>query len=221
MVRLPRLRLPQWFRTEPTPGAPGSRLVALDADGVLIDYHEGYAQAWERAFGVRPSIKDPLAYHPADFWDVPRLEGARLRQLVERGFTEETWRSMPALPGAAEACRLLRAAGYSLVCVTALRPQLAKARAENLQALGIPVDEVIATGTDGAPGNPKAAALRKLQPCLFVDDCLPFMQGLPQGIWRALVDVRPNRSPNRDPALEPPHSRHISVLDAARCWLAR
>ena len=28
-----------------------SRLMALDADGVLLDYNRAYAHAWQRAFG--------------------------------------------------------------------------------------------------------------------------------------------------------------------------
>jgi hypothetical protein len=29
-------------------------LIALDADGVLLDFHLGYADAWRRAFGEAP-----------------------------------------------------------------------------------------------------------------------------------------------------------------------
>ena len=33
-------------------------LLALDADGVLLDFHRGYASAWERAFGSAPRERD-------------------------------------------------------------------------------------------------------------------------------------------------------------------
>jgi hypothetical protein len=42
----------------------------VDADGVLLDFHLGYAGAWERAFGKRPLERDPLAYWPMDRWHV-------------------------------------------------------------------------------------------------------------------------------------------------------
>ena len=37
-------------------------LIALDADGVLLDFHLGYAGAWARAFGTLPAERDPFAY---------------------------------------------------------------------------------------------------------------------------------------------------------------
>ena len=49
-------------------------VIALDADGVLLDLSLGYASVWERAFGVRPAERDPKAYWPFDRWEVERLE---------------------------------------------------------------------------------------------------------------------------------------------------
>ena len=48
-------------------------ILALDADGVLVDLHIGYARAWQRAFGVAPAERDPLAYWPMDRWDVGQV----------------------------------------------------------------------------------------------------------------------------------------------------
>ncbi len=48
-------------------------MIALDADGVLLDYNLAYAGAWERAFGVYPVERDPLAYWAMDRWQVERL----------------------------------------------------------------------------------------------------------------------------------------------------
>ena len=43
-----------------------AKLIALDADGVLLDYNLAYASAWECAFGVRPQLRDPQAYWAID-----------------------------------------------------------------------------------------------------------------------------------------------------------
>ena len=40
--------------------------IALDADGVLLDNHSAYRNAWQRAFGVLPDVRDPNAYWPID-----------------------------------------------------------------------------------------------------------------------------------------------------------
>jgi beta-phosphoglucomutase-like phosphatase (HAD superfamily) len=48
-------------------------IIALDADGVLLDYGLAYAGAWQKAFGQFPPERDPLAYWPTDRWDVECL----------------------------------------------------------------------------------------------------------------------------------------------------
>lgn len=74
-------------------------IIALDADGVLLDYGLAYAGAWQKAFGQSPRERDPLAYWPIDRWDVARLTGDRLDRL--RGcFEEDFWCSIPSMPGA-------------------------------------------------------------------------------------------------------------------------
>lgn len=193
--------------------------IALDADGVLLDYNLAYAGAWERAFGVRPRERDPLAYWAMDRWAVERLEGERLRRLAGC-FDESFWSSVPAIETALPACQALHDAGYELVCVSAVEPQFAKARLSNLRALGFPIERVVATG-DAADGrSPKAAALTELQPAAFVDDYLPYLAGVPASIHAALVQRSPNGTPNVGAALAAVHSQHVDLADFATWWLA-
>src|SRR5450631_1049889 len=65
-------------------------LIALDADGVLLDFHLGYASAWQRAFGRAPVERDPLAYWPMDRWHVERLDAKR-RDLFRAAFDAHFW----------------------------------------------------------------------------------------------------------------------------------
>jgi hypothetical protein len=195
-------------------------LIALDADGVLVDYHEGYAMGWEKAFGERPKVRNANAYHPADYWDVPLLDAQGRRHFQESGLTAEVWASMPAIPGALSACQMLQSAGYRLVCVTALRPAMQSAREANLRSLGFSMEAVYAVGPS-LGGNPKKTVLQQLRPAAFVDDYLRYLQGLPSGTWRALIEGRPHANPNRDPSLEDPHSRHLSLCQFAVWWTSR
>src|ERR1700712_1404706 len=117
-------------------------LIALDADGVLLDFHLGYAGAWRRAFGHHPEERDPLAYWPMDRWLVDRLDEPR-RVLFRQAFDAEFWATVPAIDGAIDACHRLQDAGFDLVCVSALDLEFEAARLRNLRALGFPIERVI------------------------------------------------------------------------------
>lgn len=194
-------------------------LIALDADGVLLDYHVAYRQAWSRAFGGNPSLRDPLAYWPIDRWNVSRLSGRDLAKFRQR-FDEEFWSSIPPCDGAVDACLRLQQEGFELVCVTAIEDQFLNARRTNLQRCGFPIELVF--GTDGAAGavSPKAAVLASLKPWAFVDDFLPYFRGLPINIHRALIVREPNGSPNIGPDLSSIHSQHPNLAHFSE-WVLR
>lgn len=194
--------------------------IALDCDGVLLDYSTAYAGAWQRAFGVRPILQNAKAYWPMDRWGVPRLGGEPLERF-RSVFDEEFWTTIPAVSGAVEACQILVSQGFQLVCVTALDHQFAAARLKNLNDLGFPIVKVFTTGNDASVRSPKAAALEALRPVAFVDDFAPYMVGVDDGIHKALIVRDPIGSPNVGTALEHSHSQHADLLEFARWWTAR
>jgi phosphoglycolate phosphatase-like HAD superfamily hydrolase len=195
-------------------------LIALDADGVLLDFHLGYASAWRRAFGVVPAERDPLAYWPMDRWDVERLDVARREQL--RGaFDEHFWTTVPPIVGALEACHRLRDAGFDLVCVSALELEYEAARLRNLRDLGFPIERVIATGNAAGERSPKADTIAALRPIAFVDDYLPYLRGVPGDVHTALVLRAPNGSPNTGPDMVLARSVHDDLAAFTDHWLAR
>lgn len=195
-------------------------ILALDADGVLVDLHIGYATAWQRAFGVFPAERDPLAYWPIDRWQVERLDGERRLQLRAQ-FDEKFWTSLPAIDGAVQACHRLHDAGYDLVCVTALDGEFEPARLRNLRALGFPIERVIATGHSEGARSPKADAIEALRPLAFVDDYIVYMRGVPEHVHTALVLRAPNGSPNTGEELALAKSVHQDLAAFADHWLAR
>lgn len=195
-------------------------IIALDADGVLLNYHLAYAQAWSKAFGSAPTVRDPLAYWPIDRWDVRRLVGDELAQF--RGcFDHHYWSTIPAIPGAVDACHALVAAGYELACVSAIEAQFQAARLQNLRDCGFPIARVLATDNTGVDASPKAEALRELKPVAFVDDFLPYLRGIQANIHAALVLREPNGSPNVGDDLVWAHSRHADLTEFTRWWLTR
>lgn len=195
-------------------------VIALDADGVLLDYNRAYAQVWERTFGVAPQERDPNAYWALDRWAVERLSGEAFERFRAR-FDETFWSTLPAMSGAVEAAHPLHDAGYTLVCVTAMPACFAEARQRNLRDLGFPIERVIATGNRAVSGSPKAGVLADLKPVAFVDDYLPYFEGVAADIHTALVMREPNGSPNVGPGLGAVRSTHASLSDFSDWWLSR
>lgn len=195
-------------------------VIALDADGVLLDMHLGYAAAWQRAFGVYPAERDPQAYWPMDRWHVERLDDKR-RALLRAQFDEVLWSSMPPIAGAVEACHRLHDAGFDLVCVSALDLEFEAARLRNLRRHGFPIERVIATGHFEGDRSPKADAIAALRPQAFVDDYIVYMRGIPTAVHTALVLRAPNGSPNQGPELSLAKSVHDDLADFAEHWLGQ
>ena len=195
-------------------------VLALDCDGVLLDFHLGYASAWERAFGYAPAERDPLAYWPIDRWEVEHLTPER-RPLLRAAFDEHFWATLPAIPGAREACVRLHDAGFELVCVSALELEFQDARLRNLRKLGFPIERVIATGNAEGERSPKADAIEVLDPVAFVDDYVLYLRGLPRHVHTALVLRAPNGSPNVGADLALANSVHDDLAGFVDHWLAR
>jgi phosphoglycolate phosphatase-like HAD superfamily hydrolase len=195
-------------------------LIALDADGVLLDFHLGYASAWQRAFGTAPLERDPQAYWPMDRWHVERLDAER-RAVFRAAFDEHFWSTVPAIPGAVDACHRLRDAGYDLVCVSALDLDFEAARLHNLRAAGFPIDRVIATGNAPGERSPKADPIAALAPVAFVDDYAPYLRGVPAAVYTALVLRAPNGSPNTGDDLRLARSVHDDLAGFVEHWLTR
>lgn len=194
-------------------------IIALDADGVLLDFHLGYASVWQRAFGSAPRERDPKAYWPIDRWQVERLDDAR-RLHFRNHFDESFWPAVPALEGAVEACQRLHDAGFDLVCVSALEPEYEAARLRNLREHGFPIERVVATGNAPGARSPKADAIELISPLAFVDDYLPYFRGVSNDVHRALILRAPNGSPNVGAELALAHSRHVDLEAFAVAWLA-
>ena len=194
-------------------------LLAIDADGVLVDLHAGYARAWRQGFGVTLAERDPQAYWPMDRWHIDTLDAEQRLQLRQQFQKAELWQTLPAIAGAVEACHRLHDAGYELVCVTALDAQFQQARQHNLAALGFPIRRVIATGHQEGERSPKADAIQQLQPVAFVDDYIAYLRGIPSSVHAALILRAPNGSPNVGDDLKHARSIHQDLSDFADHWL--
>lgn len=192
-------------------------LIALDADGVLLNYNMAFPRVHEKAFG-KPLPKVRSAYHARNVYDLYLPKGTPGHDQFFAHFQDEDWEAMPALEGAVEACHELHDAGYRLVCVSSMPPEFADARRRNFRALGFPIEQLIAVGRHGE-GNPKLEVIHELAPVAFVDDLASNFQGVHCGVHKALIEYGHFDSPNQelDPALA--DSQHGSLWHFAQWWL--
>lgn len=196
------------------------KIIALDADGVLLDYHAAYRAAWFNAFGVLPAIKDANAYWPIDRWDVRQLEVSELAHFRSQ-FNQKFWTKIPPIDGAVEACCRLVDQGYELVCVSAIKSQFAAARLDNLKMHGFPIRRVVATSSEVQLESPKVKVLRELMVVAFVDDYAPYLTGVAPQIHKALVLRENNGSPNVGENLKLANSTHHDLLAFCTWWIDR
>lgn len=181
-------------------------ILAVDCDGVLLNYNLAYGQAYEEHFGTKLSVKDPLAFHATNYWGI---EEPPVNSSFWQAFNEELdmWTRMPAIPGAVEACHEFVAMGFELVCVTSMPEKMAEKRQWNLQDLNFPIERVIACGrkhqeNDFVPQeqsskNPKKEAIEKLCPAWFVDDEWRKLKGF-EGINLVMIDPGYSENLNQD-----------------------
>jgi len=196
-------------------------IIALDCDGVLLDYNLAYAKVWEKFTGVYPDELDPMAYWHTDRWNVKRLTGENLQHLRAFFREKEFWATIPPISGAPDACQRLHAQGFELVCVTALHDQFSEARLNNLRDHGFPIARVFATGNLPGEQSPKAQIIDEIKPVAFVDDYLPYMSGIRSETHTALILREPNGSPNTGAGLDSVGSTHVDLAAFTEWWLAR
>lgn len=193
-------------------------IIALDADGVLLNYNIAYGAIYMEHFGATLEVVDTTAYHATNYWGVRNPERGHPFWDI---FAAKGWRNMQAMAGAREACELLHEAGYKLVCVTSMPSDKQADRLANLQELGFPIEEVVATGSRfGFAGNPKKEAIEALKPLYFVDDELRKLKDLPASVRCVLVDPQHPDSPNTGQEDGHLHMRVASLLEFAHQLLA-
>lgn len=159
--------------------------VALDADGVMVDFLKGFEQALLLLRG------EPTHRQTTD-WDLATAYGLSPTE------HDEAWRifdanrfiaELPPMPGAVEAIHALHEAGHPIHVVTAVQPRYLADRKHNFKQLGLPITYTHATGRNDTltpHSASKQAVLRQLKPVVFVDDQLlhlnqaPFV---PHRVW--------------------------------------
>lgn len=175
-----------------------SKKIALDCDGVLLNYNVAWKDAFLRAFNVDlPHVQD--SYHAHNQYGVAvgdvhyyKDNAAYQREMLFKAFTDDGFETMPALEGALEANLALVDAGYECIVVTAVPEYTRLKRIKNLADLGFKISDVICTYPR------KAETLTAMMPVAFVDDQRMNFHGVPPEIQRILIHKDVHDSPNHN-----------------------
>lgn len=194
------------------------KILAFDADGVLLNYNAAFPRVHQKAFGTPCELVRPDAYHATNAYGLSFVEGSAEQAQFYAHFGQEEWSTMPLFPGVKEACQVLHEAGYEIVCVTSMPTRFADARRENFRLHGLPIERVIATGRY-LGDNPKRSHIEELAPVAFVDDLAHNFIGLGPQVHKALIDYRNYDSPNLGRDLSMVDTTHGSLLEFAHWWL--
>jgi len=195
------------------------KIIALDCDGVLIDYNAHYPTVWEAAFGEKLSVKNPGYHHAHNEYDCT-FEDQEQKSRFYSAFDGKQWENMPVISDAFDACNELVSMGYELVCVTSMPEEFLEFRERNLKLHNFPISKTYAVGRDRSRSvyNPKLEALLEINPVAFVDDyAANFINMEETKIHRALIYRNQPDSPSKN-WLHLANSTHTNLQDFVDFW---
>ena len=196
-------------------------LIALDADGVLLDFHLGYAGAWARAFGSAPGRARParlLADRP--------LAGRAARRGAARPLPAPLRRAVLVV-GAGHRRRRSTPASASTTPATTSSASRRSTPSTRRRGCATCATTAFRSSASSPPATRRASAARRPTPSprsrpeAFVDDYLPYLRGIPGHVHTALVLRAPNGSPNEGDELALAKSVHDDLAGFADFWLKR
>lgn len=152
------------------------KTIALDVDGVLLDFTKACDEYVEKNLGKKPIKKVDgfnlnitsmqIRYGLSTNDEVLSL----LDKMVEDGF----YKNIPELEGAREAVSKIKEHGYKIVVVTAIHDGAKEDRLENLKnILNLVPDEIYCVGM----GKSKSQIIAEVHPDIFIDDRMKYLKG--------------------------------------------
>lgn len=163
-------------------GLPNQDVVVFDCDGVLLDCDGGFAKVAAAVLG-RQMTKVCPSYDLRQRYNITQSEADRVWE--EMKSHPCGWRGFDPLPGAVQAFNRMRAHGYRIEVVTAIKQDLADQRMESLAAHNMLPDVLHCAG---GPAASKAEIVAEINPIMIVDDRIRHLHECPGVPYRVLVD---------------------------------
>lgn len=172
-------------------------IIAIDADGVMLDYNLAFKDAYEKAFSTLLSLHDEKAFHAKNMWGISDFESEQKAHFYKASDSYQIWKNMPAIKDSVDAVNKMVQLGYEVVCVTSMPPKYQEDRLYNLQTLGFKISKVIATNRV-SDENPKKKYIEELKPLYFIDDLLKNFEGIKGDTELVYVEREYSDNPNKD-----------------------
>lgn len=176
-------------------------LIALDIDGVLLDFHTPFVDYISQHYGFRATLENVTHYY---FWKALPISEEQCLESMRRFFTTERFHKLQPLPGAREAVHAL-AQNHELVVVTSRSADLDTVTAVTLQQHFDGYFKRIYHTTNIAfdhNGGNKGLFCKNLGARLLIEDCAAYARDAHvNGVAALLIDRPWNRCEEVPPAI--------------------
>lgn len=162
--------------------------IALDVDGVLLDFMPAFDKAAKELLGKDlPLNKDEYQLDHYHLGKRINATDEEVKNILQHMIDTRVYASLEPLPGAKEALIAIKEAGFDICVVTAL-PEMAKImRLENLkEKLDFEPSAIHCVGM----GMSKSDKLKEVKPDVFIDDRIDYLSSAPFIYHLAWVDQR-------------------------------
>lgn len=152
------------------------KTIALDVDGVLLDFTKACDEYVKKNLGIDPIKKlDGFNLNITSMQTRYGLSSDEevlilLNKMVADGF----YKNIPAFEGVKEAVDKIKSLGYKIVVITAIHDGAKDDRLENLEKfLNLIPDEIYCVGM----GKSKSQIIKEVHPDIFIDDRIKYLKG--------------------------------------------
>lgn len=150
------------------------KVIVLDVDGVLLSFTPAFDRA--AAFCLKRELPPHDEESGMSHYDLCKRAGAtgdEIDEILQYMQDSGMYAEFEALPGAKEAVKKIREAGFKVVVCTALPEQAKEMRLFNIKnALDFVPDEIYCVGM----GKSKKEALAEIMPDVYVDDRINYLR---------------------------------------------
>lgn len=149
------------------------KVIVLDVDGVLLSFTPAFDKAAEICINKKAIDKNEDGMTHYDLRKRLGVNDEEIDRVLKFMMDSGMYAEFEALPGAKEAVKKIKEAGFKIIVCTALPDSAKQMRLWNLkEALDLVPDEIYCVGM----GMSKGAALKKISPDVYVDDRIEYLR---------------------------------------------